>query len=131
MRVWLAIVAGLVATPAMAADQFDLVCSGRWHERVNAKWKPAQYRYRVDLAASKWCEGSCDGTSQITNVTDLVITLTDKKRDRFNDLTESHWISRQTGDLHYTYLADGLFEEREGKCTVAAFSGFPEPKRLF
>jgi len=128
----LILILGLLGTPALAADQFDLVCKGQERYSVVGRWKPASYRYRIDLQSLRWCSGTCDGTSKIEDVSDGVITLSDKKREPFNSSTETHWIGRRKGDLHYAYSSGpGLYEEREAQCEPAEFTGFPEPVRKF
>ncbi len=123
---------GLLSVPAVAADQFDLVCKGRERYSVSGKWHPKEYRYRIDLAAQRWCAGSCDGTRIIDRVSDGVLSLLDKPQVPFSGYTESLWINRRSGELRYLSNSRlGSYEEQEATCEPTAFSGFPEPVRKF
>ncbi len=62
------------AASAEPAQQFDLVCKG---QRVSGggQSSPFEVRYRLDLAARRYCEGDCGGVFQIKDVTPDMILL--------------------------------------------------------
>ncbi|HEX7856088.1 MAG TPA: hypothetical protein VF503_20600 [Sphingobium sp.] len=123
---------GLIAAPAVAADQFDLVCHGEVKHSPDGKWRPIDFRYRIDLVSRRWCDSECNGASDIAEVSDLQITLAANDQKYPGRIYESSWIDRLNGDLHYIYSGGlGSFEERRGKCEVAPFSGFPAVQRKF
>lgn len=124
---------GLIATPAMAAEQqFDLICSTEVKHSINGRWKAEPVRYRVDLAGNRWCEGTCNGTNDIVEVKDVQLTLISREPKLSNTPNELLWINRQSGALSYIRTGGiGDYEQRRGKCEAAAFTGFPEVARKF
>lgn len=122
---------------AASADRFDLVCAGEIKVAMFAKWRPEDTRYRIDLAAKRWCQGECNGTNDINSVTDTKIVLIATDDDDDDGPYNSLWIDRVSGALSglsttpTVGFAVGGYEQLRGQCTVAAFSGFPEVKRAF
>lgn len=118
----LLLVFGLLATPAVAAEQFDLVCTAK-HDKA---------RYRVDLARGEWCQDACKETSQIARVTPATIVLYQKDRAFERDDTALKSIDRVTGEWTDLYTG-GQYSSWaiKGKCVPATFSGFPAPTRQF
>ncbi len=106
----------LIATPAAAAEQFDLVC----------KSKAEVTRYRVDLAAREWCwEGCTNGTWRIADVTSSRIVFKDEKTDTS---VVSNFVDRSSGRYsRFNQSRFGTFSS-QGTCEVAPFSGFPKAK---
>lgn len=115
MRVWLAIVAGLMATPALAADQFDLVC-----ERGKST-----VRYRVDLAKGEACSDSCDRVWKMGPATSGELKLVDRRPAYRGDLEEVATVNRATGEYRYFMSMAGRSDSNTGTCEPATFSGFP------
>lgn len=123
---------GLVATPAMAADQFDLVCQTEAKHSINGRWAKEELRYRVDLGALRWCQGACNGTDEVVEVKDTQLTLINREPKLSSAPTELLWIDRQSGALSYIRTGGiGNYEQRRGRCERTAFSGFPAVTRKF
>jgi hypothetical protein len=115
----------MIATPAAAADQFDLVCEGK----VGALSFSA--RYRVNLATREWCEDSCERTRGISAVTARTIVLYNKLKASDLDSEARISINRETGEWSDYYSSPDQGWDEIGKCEVAPFSGFPVVKRKF
>ncbi|APR51986.1 hypothetical protein CA223_06845 [Sphingomonas koreensis] len=114
-----ALVLAFVSTPAMAADQFDLVCTA----------KKVTERYRVDLARGEWCADKCERVVPISKVTTTTITLLSKEKQFASDYTVLKQVDRTTGEWTDVSFGGG-FEgvNRKGRCEAASFSGFPATK---
>ena len=123
----LVIALALIGTPAAAAgEQFDLVCEGRFKPRINARWRPTESRYRIDLSTSAWCNGQCTEVRQIASIeTGKIILSRSSPGERLYAL---HELDRVAGTYQH-YFSGGLsFHREEGRCTVAPFSGFPSAR---
>lgn len=115
----LALALCLVATPAMAAEQFDLVCTA----------KKDTVRYRVDLAKGEWCVGSCATVLKVASVTSGTITLVDREPQFASDDRDLNQIDRTTGEwTDISYGGRSSPWERKGVCKVAEYSGMPAAK---
>lgn len=111
---------GLVSAPAMAADQFDLVCKGK---------SGSTTRYRVDLTRGEACAGICDRVWKMGATTTSEYRLIDQSPVRGYDLEQLATVNRQTGAYSHYSKIRGLGANRtEGTCEVAQFSGFPAAK---
>lgn len=121
MRTWAVAVLLGAATPAVAADQFDLVCATR----------KGAVHYRVDLARSAYCAGDCSVMLTIASSTPGMIVLEDHQPTFRGDKEEHSRINRTTGEWH-TFSFNPRFDTtpfvRDGKCEPAPFSGFPTAK---
>lgn len=118
----LAVVLG-VASPAVAADQFDLICSG----------PKASERYRVDLAKNEWCFGKCDLVQKIASVTSGLLSLHDHTPAFANDSRYYLRINRVTGEWSW-YNYDPKYKsvmDIKGKCEPVAFSGMTTGPQKF
>lgn len=113
---FLALSMALLASPAAAADQFDLVCRS----------KDETVRYRVDLATKEWCWEQCRfGTWRIADVTSSRIVFKDEKTDTStvtNTVDRSTGINRRFNRNRYSTFASSA------DCEIAPFSGFPKAK---
>jgi hypothetical protein len=111
----------LIATPAYAADQFDLVCSD----------KISTVRYRVDLQRGEWCFGECRDVQKFASVTSGTLTLSERVPTLPGGPRSYNRISRQTGEWRW-YNYDPRYPssvmDRAGTCQPAEFSGFPVSK---
>jgi hypothetical protein len=114
----------LIATPAVAADQFDLTCKGRERPTAMSKWRPYEVRYRVDTSAKIYCRFTCEATETITSVDGAKIVFA-KGEQRAGASTIIHYVDRTDGK--WVYFISGM-ADAEGVCEVAPFSGFPNPK---
>lgn len=110
------ITALLLASPAFAADQFDLVCV----VSEPADVKNMTSRYRVDLASGEWCMDKCAGTQKIAGLTSTRITF-------FAGRSLGHYTDRITGA--WVYASRGRVAR--GQCTLAPFTGFGAEKVKF
>lgn len=114
-----ALVVAMVATPATAADQFDLVCQ---HEK-------GATRYRVDLAKNEACSDTCDRVWKMGPATTGELKLIDQVPAYRGDLEELATVNRITGEYRYRSQFSNLrATHREGRCEVTGFSGFPAAK---
>lgn len=128
MRMLVAILA-LIAAPASAAEQFDLICKGQQRQSVRGAWQPYEVRYRIDLASKTYCAWSCTKTEALADVSAARIDFQASERKRRDDTLTIHFVDRTTGDWQYYYSgAYGLFGDAKGRCEPAAFSGFPPTK---
>jgi hypothetical protein len=119
MRKWWVAIGMLAATPAVAADQFDLVCTA----------KKDVTRYRVDLNRGEWFLEKCRGVVKIAEVTAGTLTLLDEKAAKSGDVEHHIIINRSTGDWYSSFSVGDLAPSVErGTCEPASFSGFPSPK---
>ena len=125
----IALVGLLAAAPAMAEDQFDLVCKGRQRISAIGRWSVYENRYRIDLAAKSFCYFSCKGTEAIAHVEAGRIDFQKSDKNEPGNVTLIHYVDRSDGKLVYLFSGgSGTFQEVEARCEVAAFSGFPQPK---
>ena len=119
-----------VASPAFAADQFDLVCTGKERVRVDGGWKPVTVRYRVDLSKKVFCAFECRSLQSISAVDAARITFqaSDEAAAPDSGFVE-HYVDRTTGAWkNYANTGRDLLVDDEGKCEAAPFSGFPAAK---
>ncbi len=110
----------LIASPAMAAEQFDLICKG--DDEV--------WRYRIDLARGEWCARECDVTLKIVSTTASTIVLQQQEPQFRGGDSFRNMINRATGEWYfYRSLPSIDFSKTvDGKCVPAPFSGFPAAK---
>lgn len=129
MRVRVVAVLGAVVMsgPAMAGpQQFDLICKGVDQPRIDGPKAPYEHRYRIDLAANRWCVDGCEGGVNIKSVTADQLVFADEE-DR--SITHRHSIDRTTGkQWRLDSDRDGLWRAEQGHCDPAPFSGMPAPK---
>lgn len=116
------------AGPASANDQFDLVCTGTLTKEIGGQPIQSARRYRIDLAANRWCEGECATGRVIHDVSADAIILEREKPTPPLHMRVYHDVSRITGHVSYMILSDVLYEKFEGQCEPAAFSGMPKQK---
>lgn len=111
----------LVATPAAAADQFDLVCTA----------PDTSERYRIDLPRGEWCFGKCERVMKLAEVTSGMITLIDEKPTQPSNVTAYNRINRATGAwewYNYSPRLSSHIMDIKGHCEAAPFTGLPKPK---
>jgi len=127
MRAFL-LVLSLLATPAMAADQFDLVCKGQQRTSAAGKWKPYEVRYRVDLSEMVYCRFNCK-TLETVESADAARIVFQSVQGRPGSTTALHYVDRSDGNWRYFLSGPvGLIGDAEGHCEAAPFSGFPAAK---
>lgn len=132
MRIGLAVALVLVASPAIAADQFDLKCKGTRQIGINEPAKPLEYGLRINLATKQWCWDHCEEVYPIQEVRADRIVLRDVVEDTLRKrITDKNIINRQTGD-HSVILIEirpyQTFLETKGYCEPGPFTGFPKTK---
>ncbi|MNT00942.1 hypothetical protein D3C72_1353920 [compost metagenome] len=116
-----------------APRQFDLACTGNaWERPTGGTGSPAQYRFRLDLDANRWCEGECTRIAEIKSVTADRYVLTDEEyRSRTMRTVNSSWIDRVTGKHSEFNLVSGSLVQgsrREAQCEREPFSGMPQSR---
>ncbi|MEO1488886.1 MAG: hypothetical protein AAFR88_05550, partial [Pseudomonadota bacterium] len=135
MKLEFAVLALFCSTEALAADQFDLLCTGTEVITTFDGEEQGGYskRYRIDLVASQWCEDECKRLHPIKAVQPTSITLDEKSQDGPSENSILlDVINRQTG-VHRVisqatypgFPALGVSIKRTGMCEPAPFSGFP------
>lgn len=118
---------GLVAVPALAADQFDLLCTGGRGGRETM-------HYRLDLARGEYCFGKCESIAKIAGVTSGMITLYDDQPKFSGDTRSYNTINRITGEWRWYNFSPRLSVaamDITGSCELDDFSGFPMLTRKF
>lgn len=115
------------------AEQFDLICVGSaWESPTGGAARPAEYRFRIDLARNRWCEGDCAQPREIQSVTEDRYTLVNSEyRGRGLRTLNTSWIDRVAGTHTELNLSTGGLVQgsrREGRCERAPFSGMPQPR---
>lgn len=132
-----AAIALLFASPSLAADQFDLLCTGQLKQGVSSKASPHSQTYRIDLTGNRWCVGACTETRPIYSATSSMLTLMEgadsSKSADGSALT--HNIDRTTGALFDFQYRPPLFAsslpswwEFRATCEPRPFSGMPAAK---
>ncbi|WP_278983275.1 hypothetical protein [Sphingobium yanoikuyae] len=117
----------LVSTPAMAADQFDLICQGRARYGAPASWQKFENRYRVDLAAKRWCRDNCERVMPLADVSEARITFTSIHNNAsIGDV--DHFVERSSGRLVEIMASRYSPTTVEAQCEAAPFSGLPDKK---
>jgi hypothetical protein len=120
------VVALFSASPVYAADQFDLVCTGKVESTISRP-EPISRRYHVDLAAKRWCYNECT-VRPIVEVNNTQIVFRDTKAAYEGDPTVSlDYVDRTTAK----WVFFSAYEQGEGTCAPAPFSGFPSAPAKF
>lgn len=122
------IVSAVLAGEARAADQFDLICKGESKLSSEAKPKPLETRYRVDLAQGLWCENECANVSRIQDATATRITF-EEHGEALRSGSAVHIIERTTG-LWYRNIGGQIYLVIKGRCDPAPFSGINPPTKF-
>lgn len=124
------------ATPATAADQFDLVCSGT-EENTSALQnrhtvEPWEAVIRIDLENGRYCMAACQGTTEIYEVSDTRIEFAEPHERDFRRGSSAFYVRRTTGELvWYNFPGSGVARQIEAQCAPGPFSGFPPVERQF
>ena len=119
----------LLATPAVAADQFDLACQGtKWTQRGTAG-EAHKFRLRVDLAANKWCEDDCKTVQALSSSSADKLTLTDEGTlNTRMEMSRVITLDRKTGAFVHNFTQirpdESLFYV-QATCKTEAFTPFP------
>lgn len=132
----LACVASLLcAAPALAADQFDLVCTGKQRLDFPGRWAPFSKTYRIDLAGNRWCMEACKAPQPIfsASATKLQLVKPADSGSSEDGSARTHEIDRTTGEMvDFTMTgpraALSLWFETRGTCEPRPFSGMPTAK---
>lgn len=107
-----------ISTPAMAADQFDLLCT----------FGETPVRFRVDLTRNEACRGDCLRVWKMGAVTSGEIRLMDTVKLYPDEVPQTMTVNRQTGVLEHQIFGGALPIVEHASCTPAPFSGFPAAK---
>lgn len=122
---------GLIASPALAADQFDLACKLEAKYSESGKWKPEASLFHIDLGKNRWCEGDCSTIDPIASVQPAYLDLRSQDnrfpRRQYNSLR----IDRASGKLSHLVTAGSFYMERRGECKAEPFTGFPQVAQKF
>lgn len=128
-------VLALALAASNQGEAFDLVCAGEMSsEAITGNTsKPYSVRYRVDLAASKYCEDQCATVNPIFKVDPGVLVFESIDKDAPSErVRKINNVSRNTGEhlMLYTSRSTGsaasvLIMRWRGTCERADFTGFP------
>lgn len=121
-----------IASPAAAADTFDLVCKGTIKQSINGRPKPYEVRYRIDLAGKRWCREACTKVMAIQAVEAGRIVLLQSDKQHSSDVQAYRWIDHTTGEWNDYFSSkvglSSVYQDVVGQCDPADFSGFPPAK---
>lgn len=119
----------LAASPAAAADQFDLACKGYKWTKIGGPSQDYSFRARIDLAAEKWCEGECKAALPIFSVTPDELVLTDEGTLNSRiEMSRRATYDRKTNAFHYLFLQTRPTDdylETQTVCTTEPFTPLP------
>jgi hypothetical protein len=119
----------LAASPAMAADQFDLACKGYKWTQLGGTGQDYSFRVRLDLAAKKWCDGDCKTVSPIVSVAaDRLVLLDEGTLNSRMEVAREATFDRKANSYHYKYLQTRPTDdylEYQATCSTEAFTPFP------
>lgn len=115
---------GLLSAPAVAADQFDLVCEGKLTYSPD---KPVKFRtrYRVDLSAMAWCTDDCQEIHKIVEVQPGKIVLKREEATLRSSYRGERVVDRLSGKLSADFSTSTSSLREEAMCTTDGFSGMP------
>ena len=128
----------LVLAAVAQSNAFDLVCTGQTtlSDVVGFSSTPYglpgkfEHRFRIDLSSRRWCDGDCQATHEINEVSDTMIVFEQSKSDAVG---HGAAVSRETGTyIDRTRIFGPKVTEiflTQASCVRADFSGFP--KKLF
>lgn len=107
-----------LASPAFAADQFDLVC----------KYGSTTVRYRIDVLRGEACEAACERIWKMGPATSGELRLVDLDTGDPSEVPQTITVNRKTGALRHWIggSRNGIVES--AVCEPAPFSGFPATK---
>lgn len=119
----------IAASPAVAADQFDLACKGYKWTKLGGSGEDYSFRVRIDLAAKKWCDGDCKAAQPITSVGDQEVVLTDDGTlNSRMEVAREATFDRKKNSFHYkmrqTRPTD-QYLEYQADCKIEPFTPFP------
>jgi hypothetical protein len=118
----------LTAAPAIAADRFDLDCSGQRRWSAEGADSPVTAHYRVDLVAKRWCRDDCALVAPIVSATPARVVFVAKAatptepdaQDEAVDLASGAW-----RDLFVGAYPPGDYWQSTGTCKLAPFTALP------
>lgn len=117
-----------IASPAFAANQFDLVCKGKEQKQTGVPATAWSERFRIDLDAKRWCRGACKSAAEIGSITADEIVLSDSRATIGGPGDVETTLSRTNGAIkEYVMMgwSGSAASLAEGKCTRDSFSGLP------
>lgn len=121
---------------AETPQQFDLDCSQPPPTQYASFAAPANVRFRVDLAAKRWCYADCRMIRPIADVQPSVIYFENETaEEKAHGLGTHRSVDRITGE----YLFSSRFRilgrihlvSEAAVCKPEPFSGFPAPTTQF
>lgn len=119
----------LSSAPAVAADQYDLACQGSRISQRGAAGEAYSTRFRVDLAAQKWCQDDCARVSSINEISgDMIVLADDITYNSRTDLSNKMTIDRKTNAFLRISSQDRpspMYLKVEASCKQEPFTPFP------
>lgn len=122
----------VIASPALAADQFDLACKGTRTAQRGGAAEPYSFRVHVDLAAQKWCEEACETVQPMVSVDDdKLVFVDDATLNTRLDLVREVTFDRKTNSFvhHFSqFRPTDAYLSVKAQCTTEASTPFPAGK---
>jgi hypothetical protein len=116
----------MMAQPVWAADQFDLLCTGKVDSQTSGP-EPISRRYHVDLVKRQWCYNECT-IKPFAEINNAQLVFVDTKAAYRGDPSESlDYVDRTTGA--WSFFTS--FWQGGGTCKPAPFTGFPSEQTKF
>ena len=119
------------AAPALAADQYDLVCKGTEQRKTGVPASPWKETFRIDLTQKRWCRGACTSAGPISSITPDEITILDTRKPGTGPADAVLSFSRTSGKVR-EYVEAGWsgssFDIANGTCVRDLYSGMPGQK---
>jgi hypothetical protein len=123
MRFPALIVITAALSAAAPAQQFDLICTSKYHDAI--------FHYRVDLDARKYCVTQ-DAGKRLTSIGDQCFLDTlEAGSDAISfGIDPIQYVDRVTGEWAFKPFG-ARYTMYRGTCQPEPFSGFPEVKTKF
>lgn len=120
----------LLASPALASDQFDLLCEGTVQSRVNGPQEPITQRFSFDLASNRFCKTTTFRGEVFNERCENVLNIAEVTSDRITLLKDVpgtiYYIDRQSGDL--THIMRSAYKSEHGHCELADYRPLPSAR---
>lgn len=132
MRYGAAILLAVTASPAMAADQFDLSCKTISSSGYDKSPPPPEVQLTIDLSRMEYCEDGCSNILKIKSVmTDKIILRSYRNTERGLIIDVSAIVDRVLGVYRYEFSQIYPYPKTKvhtAECQLKPFSGFPNAK---
>lgn len=132
MRIGLGMALALMASPAMAANQFDLSCKTISSSGYDKSPPPSEVKLTIDLLRMEYCENGCSNILKIKSVmTDKIILRSYRDSGQGLIIDISAVVDRVLGVYQYEFSQIYPYPSTKAytaDCELKPFSGFPIAK---